>query len=114
MNSLYSVFLMSFFWILPGADCTTDFTWKQVAGNLKSQHSLELKLTEGVSEEYVLELYDFNTGKVVSKKSMFFSFGESKIVFEKVKPSTYTVYFSSASCPKKRSIKVQQEGIVVQ
>lgn len=94
-------------------DCAADFTWKTVSGASKSNRALELKLTEGASEEYALELYDFNTGKVISKKSVYFSSGDSKIVFEKVKPSTYTVYFSSASCPKKRSIKVK-EGIVVQ
>jgi len=79
----------------------------------KSGRSLELKLTDGASEEYSLELYDLNTGKVVSRRNVFFSSGDSKVVFEKVKPSTYTVYFSSASCPKKRSVK-GKEGIVVQ
>lgn len=113
MNRLYSVFFLLLLWLLPAAHCPTDFTCKQVAGNSKSDRSLELKLTEGISEEYTLELYDLNVGKLVSKKSMFFSSGDSKIVFDKVKPSTYTVYFSSASCPKKRSVK-GKEGIVVQ
>lgn len=114
MNKLYSVFILPLLWIVSAPDCPADFTWKQVSGTPKSNRSLELKLTQGASEEYALELYDFNTGLVVSKKSVYFSSGDSKVVFEKVKPSTYTVYFSSASCPKKRSIKVQQEGIVVQ
>lgn len=114
MNRLYSVIILPFLWVLPAPECATDFTCKPVSGTSKSNRSLELKLTEGASEEYKLELYDFNTGEVVSKKSVYFSSGESKIVFEKVKPSAYTVYFSSASCPKKRSIKVKQGGIVVQ
>jgi hypothetical protein len=113
MNRLYSVFILPFLWIMSAPDCTVDFTCKAVAGTSKSSQSLELKLTQGTSEEYALELYDFNTGEVVRKKSVYFSSGDSKIVFDKVKPSTYTVYFSSASCPKKRSIKVK-EGIVVQ
>lgn len=112
MNRLYSVFILPLFLVLPTPDCIVDFNYK-IEGS-ESIRSLELKLTEGVSEEYNLELYDFNTGEVVSKKSVYFSSGDSKIVFEKVKPSTYTVYFSSASCPKKRSIKVKQGGIVVQ
>lgn len=113
MNRLYSVFILPFFWILPGPDCNADFTCQQVAGTAQSRSSLELKLTEGSSENYAFELYDLNTGKLVSKKSAFFSSGDSKVVFERVKPSTYTVYFSSASCTKKRSIK-GKEGIVVQ
>ena len=113
MNRLYSVFILPFLWIVSTPDCPVNFTYKQVSGSPKSNRSLELKLTEGASEEYALELYDFNTGEVVSKKSVYFASGDSKIVFDKVKPSTYTVYFSSASCPKKRSIKVK-DGIVVQ
>lgn len=113
MNRLYSVFILPFLWILSAPDCPVDFTCKQVAGVSKSDRSLELKLTEGASEEYAFELYDLNVGKLVSKKSVFFSSGDSKVVFDKVKPSTYTVYFSSASCPKKRSLK-GKEGIVVQ
>lgn len=113
MNRLYSVLILPIFWIVSAPDCPVDFTWKTVSGTAKSNRSLELKLAEGASEEYALELYDFNTGNVVSKKSVYFSSGDSKIVFDKVKPSTYTIYFSSASCPKKRSIKVK-EGIVVQ
>lgn len=113
MNRLYSVFILPILWILPAPECPTDFTCKQVSGVSKSDRSLELKLTEGTSEEYTFELYNLNTGKLVSKKSMFFSSGDSKVVFDKVKPSTYTVYFSSVSCPKKRSIK-GKEGVVVQ
>lgn len=113
MNRLYSVIILPFLWIVSAPDCPADFTLTQVSEGSKSKRSLELKLTAGVSEEYALELYDFNTGEVVSKKSVYFSSGDSKIVFDKVKPSTYTVYFSSASCPKKRSIKIK-EGIVVQ
>jgi hypothetical protein len=113
MNRLYSVIILPFLWILPAPDCTTDFSCKLVSGTQKSLRSLELKLTEGSSEEYAFELYDLASGKLVTKKSMFFSSGDSKVVFDKVKPSTYTVYFSSASCPKKRSIK-GKEGVVVQ
>jgi hypothetical protein len=113
MNRLYSVIILPFLLILPTPDCQVDFTCKAVSGMSKSDHSLELKLAEGSSEEYAFELYDLNTGKLVSKKSAFFSSGDSKVVFDKVKPSTYTVYFSSASCTKKRSVK-GKEGIVVQ
>lgn len=113
MNRLYSVFILPFLWIVSIPDCPVDFTCKPVSGASKSSHSLELKLTEGSSEQYAFELVDLNTGKMVSKKSMFFSSGDSKVVFDKVKPSTYTVYFSSASCTKKRSVK-GKEGIVVQ
>lgn len=113
MNRLYSVFILPFLWIASSPDCPVDFTCKQVTGTLKSDRSLELKLTEGTSEEYTLELYDLNVGKSVSKKFVFFSSGDSKVVFDKVKPSTYTVYYSSASCPKKRALK-GKEGIVVE
>lgn len=114
MNTLYSVLILPFLWMVQPPECTVDFTYNVISGASKSSSSLELKLTKGASEQYQLELYDFNTGKVVSKKSVYFSSGDSKVVFEKVKPSAYTVHFSSASCPKKRSIKVKQEGIVVQ
>lgn len=113
MNRLYSFFFIPFLWSIAIPECSVDFTYKQVSGVAKSDRSLELKLKEGASEEYTLELYDFNTGEVVSKKPVYFAPGDSKIVFDKIKPSTYTVYFSSASCPKKRSIKIEG-GIVVQ
>lgn len=113
MNRLYSVFFLPLLWVWPTADCPADFTCKTVSGNSKLSRSLELTLSEGAAEQYTLELYDFNTGEVVSRKSVYFATGDAKIVFEKVKPSTYTVYFSSASCPKKRSIKLK-DGIVVQ
>lgn len=113
MNRLYSVFILPFLWITPAPDCAVDFTCNAVSGASKSQKSLQLTLREGLSEQYSFELYDLNTGKLVSKKSVFFSHGDNKIVFDKVKPSTYIVYFSSASCTKKKSIK-GKEGIVVQ
>lgn len=113
MNILYSAIILPFLWITAPPDCAVDFTCKAVTGTTKSQKSLQLTLQEGPAEQYSFELYDLNTGKLVSRKSMFFSGGEDKIVFDKVKPSTYTVYFSSASCTKKRSVK-GKEGIVVQ
>jgi hypothetical protein len=113
MNRLYSVFFLPLVWLFPAVDCPADFSCKAVSGNGKGGRSLELTLSQGSSEQYTLELYDFNTGNIVSRKSVYFSVNESKVVFEKVKPSTYTVYFTSASCPKKRPIKVK-EGIVVQ
>lgn len=113
MNILYSVIILPFLWITTPPDCTVDFTCKAVAGTAKSQKSLQLTLREGPAEQYSFELYDLNTGRLVSTKSMFFSGGENKVVFDKVKPSTYTVYFSSASCIKKKSVK-GKEGIVVQ
>jgi len=112
MNRLYSVFILPFLWILPGPDCTTDFTCTVAKGTSKSTHSLELKLTEGSSEEYAFELHDLMTGKLISKKSVFFSSGNSKVVFDKVKPSTYTIYYSSANCTKKKAVKGL--GIVVE
>lgn len=112
MNILYSVFILPFLWILPSPDCTTDFTCKAIKGTSKSDRSLELKLAEGSSEEYAFELHDLTTGKLVSKKSAFFSSGNSKVVFDKVKPSTYAIYYTSASCSQKKAVKGL--GIVVE
>jgi hypothetical protein len=69
------------------------------------EYSLQIELVNGESDDYTLELYDFNTGKIVATERKYFVAGDNKIVFEKVKSSTYTVYFSSVNCPKKKAFK---------
>jgi hypothetical protein len=112
MNKIYSALVLPFILMAFNFDCKLEFECKSVQNSSKTNYSLELKLKEGLSEDYTLELYDLNTGVLVTKKKVFFSSGESKMVFENLKPSTYTVYFSSASCSKKKSLK--GTGIVLQ
>jgi len=113
MNKVYHFLLVPFLFLFFSFDCAVDFNCKAVSKAGKKDYNLEMKLKAGsVSENFTLELFDLNTGSFVDKRTMFFNPGDSKVVFENVKPSTYTVYFSSASCSKKKSIK--GTGIVLQ
>lgn len=112
MNRIYSFVLLPFLFTTLNIDCVSDFDCKPISNVSKTDYSLELKLKEGSSDDYVFELYDLNTGNLISKKTVFFQSGESKVVFEKVKPSAYTIYFSSSNCSKKKSVK--GKGIVLQ
>jgi len=113
MNKVYHFLLVPFLFLLFSFDCAVDFNCKAVSKAGKKDYNLEMKLKSGsVSEDYTLELYDLASGTMVDKKTVFFSPGDSKVVFENVKPSIYTVYFSSSSCSKKKSIK--GTGIVLQ
>jgi len=112
MNRIYSFLLVPILLLSLGVDCQVDFDCRPIVKVAKTEYSLELKLREGPPEEFLFELYDLSTGNVVSKKKAFFGEGESKVIFENVKPSTYTVYFSSTSCSKKKSIT--GKGIVLQ
>jgi hypothetical protein len=96
---------------MTGLDCPTEFSYKPIP-TATSGYSLELKLKEGESTDYTFELIDLQTGKSISKKKVFFSAGESRLVFESLKASTYSVYYSSSACPSKQSIK--GKGIVLQ
>jgi hypothetical protein len=66
----------------------------------------------GSSEQYKFELYDLNTGEIKSTKTVYFSTGDEKVVFDKVSPSTYAIYFSSTSCDKKKALPGQ--GIILE
>lgn len=113
MNKVYHFLVVPFLLLLFSFDCAVDFDCKPVSNASKKDYSLQMKLKSGsVSEDYTFELYDLNSGTSVAKKTVFFNPGDSKVVFENVKPSIYTVYFSSASCSKKKSLK--GTGIVLQ
>lgn len=113
MNNLYHFLLVPFLSLYLIFDCAVDFDCKPVSNAGKKDYNLQMRLKSGAaSEDYSLELYDLNAGTSVAKKTVFFNAGDSKVVFENVKPSIYTVYFSSASCSKKKSLK--GTGIVLQ
>src|SRR6187551_3045111 len=105
MNRVYSLIFFPILFTSLNIDCISDFECKSIHNVSKVDYSLELKLKEGSADDYVFELYDLNTGGLITKRKVFFESGESKVVFENVKPSTYTVYFSSSSCSKKKSLK---------
>jgi len=92
--------------------CQTEFGYATVKLEGKSAYSIEMKLEKGSGAEYTFELFDLTTGTLVARKSTFMSQGESKVVFENIKSSTYTVYYSSSECPKKKSVK--GKGIVLE
>ncbi len=113
MNKVYHFLLVPFLFLLFSFDCAVDFSCKPVSNAGKKDYNLEMKLIGGsVAEDFTLELQDLASGTMVAKKTVFFNPGDSKVVFENVKPSTYTVYFSSPSCSKKKSIKGM--GIVLE
>lgn len=111
MNKVYSFLLLPFLFLYAGFECQSDFDYsldnKDLIGN-----SITLKLKAGTSEEYNFELYNLNSGDLIAKKSVYFQSGDSKVVFEKLSPATYTVYYYSSNCVTKKSIK--GKGIVLQ
>ncbi len=111
MNKIYSILLLPLLSLSFTVDCNVHFDCKPIA-KTNAGYALELKLKQGVPEEFLFELYDLSTGNIINKKKVYMAEGESKVVFENVKPSIYTVYFSSASCTKKKSL--QGKGIVLQ
>jgi hypothetical protein len=113
MNRVYLFFTLPLIFLLSaGVECQSEFEVKQNDKGKNGDYSITLKLKQGASANYELELQDLNTGKFVTKKTEYFGTGDSKVVFEGVKPSIYTVYFTSSDCPKKKSIK--GTGIVLQ
>jgi hypothetical protein len=98
-------FLNLFFGFYSLIGCQTEFQYKSVHQKDKSGYTIELTLKNGDAGDYALELHDLNTGNLVMKTETFFELGKEKIVFSKVPPSTYTIYFSSTACNKKSSIK---------
>src|SRR5689334_9664704 len=105
MNRIYSVLFLPLFFTTINVECLSDFGWKATSDASKKAYSIELKMKEGSPADYTFELYDLNTGALTGKKKVFFSRDESKVVFQNIKPSTYTVYFSSSDCSKKKSLK---------
>lgn len=110
MNKIYSLVAIPILWLLPNLNCEIQFESKSVSSS-PGEYALELEMKEGSSDEYTFELYDLVSGNLVSKKKAFFGVGENKVVFEKVKPSTYSVYYYSSTCSSKKSIK--GKGIVL-
>lgn len=109
MNKVYSFLILPFLFLYTDFECQSDFDYSL---NKKDGNSIALKLKAGSSEEYSFELYDLNSGDLVAKKNVFFQSGESKVVFEKLNPATYTIYYYSSTCITKKSIK--GKGIVLQ
>jgi len=111
MNKIYSLVVVPLLLLIPDSVCQTQFECTSISSP-DGQYSLELKLKEGSSEEYTFELYNLMSGDLVSKKKTFFGTGDTKVIFERVKPSTYSVYYSSSNCSSKKSIT--GKGIVLQ
>lgn len=105
MNRVYSFFIVPFILLSPGLDCESMFLLKQSSKGKSGDYSITLKLKEGQASEFNFELHDLNTGEFVAKKTANFIPGESKVVFENVKPSVYAIYFTSSDCAKKKSLK---------
>jgi hypothetical protein len=91
----------SFFFSL--STCQSDFTVSTTS--LNNSHSIFLTLNRGQLERYSFELYDINSGELVFKSDAEINTNDPVLVFKNIKPSTYTIYFSSVSCPNRRSIK---------
>lgn len=111
MNKVYSFLLLPILFLYADFDCQSDFIYDFDQTVIKG-NSITLKLKAGASEEYGFELYNLDSGDLIAKKSVFFQSGDSKVVFEKLSPATYTVYYYSSNCLTKKSIK--GKGIVLQ
>jgi hypothetical protein len=104
-----------FLWILTvqsSIDCNSTFEYKTSHAKGNSRHSIELTLKDGLSDEYLFELHDLNTGSLVKSVKVFFAANQSIVVFENIPASSYTIYFSSDRCVKKKSLKGR--GIILQ
>jgi hypothetical protein len=110
MSKLYSFFIFPFIWLY-APECTVDF--RPIAGekDVRGNYTIELVLEKGDAGEFQLELYDLNDGKVVNTRNEYFTTGQRKKVFENVKPSAYTIVFSSPECSKK---VIKGKGIVLE
>jgi len=112
MKRIYSVVFLPIAVLFFQADCEGSFTCKPLQASKSGEYSLALELHDGEEDNYSLELYDLTTGDMVEKKSVYFKPGAEKVVFSGVKPSTYTVYYSSGACGQKKSIS--GKGIILQ
>jgi hypothetical protein len=111
MRKIYSFLLIPFLYWAMSPECAAVFECKPSPKN-QSEYSLELTLKKGDFDTYTFDLYDLNTGTVVQSRTMDFSSGDSKVVFTKVKPSTYTVSYTGSNCKVKKAI--QGKGIILQ
>jgi len=112
MNRIYSIIFFPVAALLFQIDCDASFTCKPLQTSESGEYLLSLELHDGVRDNYLIELYDLTTGELVEKKSVYFIPGAEKVVFRKVKPSTYLVYYSSGVCNQKKSIS--GKGIILQ
>jgi len=112
MNVIYSLVLFPLMGLFFDLDCDGTFTCKPIQSNSSNDYTLALVLNGGVADNYNLELYDLTTGDLVKKSSIYFSPGLEKVVFRQVLPSTYLVYYSTATCSQKKSIS--GKGIILQ
>ena len=71
------------------------------ARNGSFQISLE---TKGNSVFLRIKLHDLYSGLTVEEKQVQLNENDERIAFETVKPSLYVIYFSSASCPRQRTL----------
>lgn len=83
--------------------CQSDFNVSTSFVN--NSHSIYLTLNQGQLERYSFELYDINSGELVVKSEAEVNTKDPILVFKNIKPSTYTIYFSSVSCSNRKSIK---------
>jgi hypothetical protein len=69
----------------------------------KSQFDIALKSSESIANAKV-QLYDLYQGKVIQEKTVQIGFGESEVVFTKVKPSRYTIVVKYDGCEKGKTL----------
>lgn len=101
---VYVIGLSTIFFVGTGFSGPCDFEiFHKVtqAQNGDFQISLEARGDGGF---FKIQLYDLYTGQVVEEKQLALSTNNEKVIFESVKPSRYTIYVSSASCPKRKSL----------
>lgn len=103
MQSIFPVIFIFSSFYFPSDNCESNFTITTNAAN--NSYSINLALSNGRLEKYSFELYDVNTGELVIKTEADINTNDPILVFKNIKPSTYTIYFSSVSCSNRKSIK---------
>ncbi|HEY5692092.1 MAG TPA: hypothetical protein VIS49_11585 [Cyclobacteriaceae bacterium] len=112
MNKICLIALFPFFAFVANEDCSARFSCKPAKSQGQDGYVLSLNLEQGNAGNYDFELYDLTTGNFIEKANIYFRPGAEMMVFSGVKPSTYTIYYSSSQCGQKKSIS--GKGIILQ
>jgi hypothetical protein len=111
MSKIYLLFCICAVSLAASPDCSPKFECHAVKVG-ENEYSLEIELKSGDNTEYTFLLNDLNTGNQVSKQILSYNVGDRKVVFTKVRPSSYVVYYSTPSCPTLKAIP--GKGIILQ
>jgi hypothetical protein len=89
-------------WTRSPGPCDTDIV-QRVSQNTAGAYQLSLEARNG-GGLYKAQLYNLYSGEIVETKQIQLVENSETVVFERIKPSLYTIYISSEACPKRKSV----------